>query len=290
MGFLAALPPIVPALAAAVVVAVLAALLTRGRGGRFRGFPGWATFWVVFAVLLVSLSRAPRWLGFLLLAGLMFATLRSYFFIAPVRPADRRAINASYVAIPLVLYPAFIGSTEMFLATVPVLLFLLAPLFVSMGKRSEGLLDSIGRTLLGVLFFIFCTAHLGLLAHHEPGLLEMWGVLVLGTELAQRLSGRFRPGEGSLRPTFGILLSVLVATGLGFVLGPMCGLSDEDGARAGALVAVAVSLGAVVSDALARDLDLRSSTARLGRGALLDRMIPPVYAAPVFYHYLNQFV
>ena len=43
-----------------------------------------------------------------------------------------------------------IGSTEMFLAAVPALLFLLAPLFVAIGPRSEGLLDSIGRTVLAV--------------------------------------------------------------------------------------------------------------------------------------------
>jgi predicted CDP-diglyceride synthetase/phosphatidate cytidylyltransferase len=290
MGVLDRLPTIVLALAATVTVAALAAFLTRRRGGRFRGLGGWFLFWVGFAILLVLASRTPHWVGFLLLAGLMFATLRAYFFLAPVRPADRRAIIASYIAIPLVLWATFAGSTEMFLATVPVLLFLLAPLFVSMGKRSEGLLDSIGRTLLGVLFFIFCTAHLGLLVQQRPGLVELWGVLVLGTELSQRLVGRFRPGEGRLRPSLGILASLLVAGVLGFMLGPTCGLSDEDGGRAGVLVALAVSFGAVVSDAVARDLELSSSNARLGRGAILDRMIPAVYAAPVFYHYLDHFV
>jgi len=281
------------ALIAAVVVALLASLLTGRRGGRFRGLSGWAFFWVGLAVLLACLEHARHWVSFPLLAALMFASLRAYFFVAPVRPADRRAIIASYVAIPLVLYPVFINSVSMFLATVPALLFLLAPLFVALGPRSRGLLDSIGRTLLGVIFFIFCTAHLGLLAQLAEvrhGILGLFGVLVLSAELVQRLLGRVRPGRGKTLPLLGVALSLLFVTAIGFWLGPVCGLSDDDGARAAFLVGLAVTAGAVVSDAVSDDLDISSSATRLGRGAFLDRAIPAVYAAPVFYHYLNHFV
>lgn len=281
------------ALAATVLVALLVSLLTGRRGGRFRGLYGWAFFWIGFAILLACLTHAKRWVSFPLLAALMFASLRAYFFVAPVRPADRRAIIASYIAIPLVLYPAYINSVDMFLATVPALLFLLAPLFVAVGPRSEGLLDSIGRTLLGVIFFIFCTAHLGLLAQLAEvrgGILSLFGVLVLSAELVQRLLGRFRPGERKTLPTLGVVLSLLLVTAIGFWLGPSCGLSDDDGARAAFLVGLAVTAGAIVSNAVAQDLVISSSAARLGRGAFLDRAIPAVYAAPVFYHYLNHFV
>ncbi len=298
------LEPVDRALAAMVFLALVVAMATGRRGGRFRGLTGWSLFWVGFAVLLACLSHAPRWLGFLLLMALMFASLRAYFFVAPVRPTDRHAILATYVAIPLVLYPVYIGSEEMFLATVPALLFLLAPLFVAMGPHSQGLLDSIGRTLLGVIFFIFCTAHLGLLANLEVplppgadigatspgGLPELFGVLVLAADLVQRLLGRFRAGEGKLLSALGLVLSLLLVTALGFWLGPVCGLEQEDGARAAFMVGLAVFAGAVVGDAVAQGLDLRSSAARLGRGAFLDRTIPAVYAAPVFYHYLNHFV
>lgn len=283
------IPEIDLALGLALLVSFLFAVLTGRRGGRFRGLPGWAGFWLGFSALLVCLSRAPRWASFPLLALLMFATLRAYFFLAPVRPADRWAIISSYVAIPLVLYPAYIGSNDMFLATVPVSLFLLMPLMLALGPRREGLLDAMGRTLLGVLLFIFCTAHLGLLAHEPTGLPELFAVLVLAAELVQRLIGRLRPGEGRLRASLGILASAVATAALGFRLGPLTGLTEEDGARAGVLVALAVTAGSIVIDAVAHELDPRSSTARLGRGAFLDRMIPAVYAAPVFYHYLSYF-
>ena len=48
------------ALATAVMFAVVVALAVRGRGGRFRGMPGWAAWSAVFATGLVALERLPR--------------------------------------------------------------------------------------------------------------------------------------------------------------------------------------------------------------------------------------
>ena len=50
-----------------------------------------------------------------------------------------------------------------------------------------------------------------------------------------------------------------------------------------------VTMGALVSDAVMRDLSPGSTGTRVGRWAFLDRAIPAVYAAPVFFHYLNHF-
>ena len=283
------IPAIDLALAAAVAIAGLIAVLSSRRGGRFRELPGWAGFWVVLAAVLVALSRLPPWASFPLLALVMFAALRTFFFIAPVRSRDRYAILAAYMVIPFSLWPAYLGSRDMFLAMVPVTLFLLIPVFLA-GSDEDGLLDSMGRTLLGVLLFVFCLAHLGLLVHQQPrGVLELFGVLVLAAELPQRLAGRYRRGKGWLRPTSGLALSFLMTVGLGWWLGPWCGLGDDDAARAGILVCVAVTLGALVSAAVARDLELHRPASRMGRGALLNRMVPAIYAAPVYFHYLNFF-
>jgi predicted CDP-diglyceride synthetase/phosphatidate cytidylyltransferase len=287
---LQAIPLIDRALAVAVALAGLVALTYRRRGGRFREFPGWSGFWLVFSVLLVALSRLSPWISFALLAMWMFASLRAYFFVAPVRRGDRYAVLATYLAIPFALWPAFLGSNATFLATVPVSLFLIIPFFLAVGQPEEGLLDSMGRTLLGVLFFVFCVAHLGLLVHEEPpGLLELFGVLVLAADLPQRVAGRFRETAGWFRPTAGILVSIVLTVAVGFWAGPWCGLVEEDAGRAGALVAIAVTLGALVSRAVTHDLSQSSASTRLGRAAFLNRMVPAVYAAPVYFHYLNHF-
>jgi predicted CDP-diglyceride synthetase/phosphatidate cytidylyltransferase len=54
-------------------------------------------------------------------------------------------------------------------------------------------------------------------------------------------------------------------------------------------VFVAVTMGALVNEAVSEDLSLTSPSARRGRGALLDRIVPAAYAAPVYFHYLNYF-
>jgi len=278
------------ALAGALTVISVVAFLTRRRGGRFRALPGWAGLWWVMATVLVLLSRSSRWIAFPLLAFMMFGSLRAYFSVAPVRPRDRYAILVSYLAIPLILWPAFIGAVNLFQAVVPVVLFLIVPVFLVYGTSERGLLGSMGRMLLGVIFFVFCIGHLALFAgssHH--GLLELFGVLVLASELPQRLAGRPHPGTPWFRPLTGIIIGMFLATGLGYMLAPLAGMADNDGARAGFLVSVAVTLGALVSEAVATDLNLTSSAAVIGRGATMTRMVPAVYAAPVFFHYVTNF-
>ena len=279
-------PPIDWMLAAALALSGLLALFTRRRGGHFRALPGWVGFWAVFAGILVSLSHLPAWASLTMLGLLMFAGLRAYFFVAPVRPRDRHAMLAAYLAIPVSLYPGFTGSEATFLAVVPVGLFMLFPVLLSIGSSHEGLLESVGRILLGVLLFVFCAAHLGLLVRWDrPGLLALFGVLVIAAELPARLTGR----AGRARSATGILAGMALAATIGFWAGSWCGLGEEDGARVGLLVAIAATLGAMVSRAVMRDLSPAPSTGRTGRWAFLDRAIPAVYAAPVFFHYLNLF-
>ncbi|HXV76718.1 MAG TPA: hypothetical protein VD788_10405 [Candidatus Polarisedimenticolaceae bacterium] len=289
--FLADIPPLDVALVVAVGTVGLVSLESRRRGGRFRELPGWAGFWAFAAVLLISLTHAPTYLSLPLLAAVMFVALRTYFFLAPVRPRDRYAILASYLSIPFALWPVYLSNEVLFLVVVPVTLFLVVPVFLAIGHPEQRMLDSMGRTLLGVLLFVFCLAHLGLLADHETGeLLELFGILVLAAELPQRVAGRFRTGSGWwIKPTIGVPLSLVLAAGLGWLLGPWSGLDPADAARAGALVSVAVTMGAVVNEAVSEDLALTAPSARRGRGALLNRIMPAAYAAPVYFHYVNYF-
>ncbi len=277
------------ALGSAVVVAIVAAIAVRGRGGRWRGVPGWAAWSAFFAAVLVALVRFPAWVSAPLLAALMFLALRAYFFLAPMRPEDRFAIVISYFAIPLVLWPTYLATQATFLATVPVLLFLVPPLVLALAPTREGLLDAMGRTILGVMVFMYCTAHLGLIARLHSDTVTLFGTLVIATEAVERVIGRFEPGQSRPRQVATVLIGTVVAGAIGFLLGPGCGLVEEDGARAGLLTGLAVSCGAFVWHKVAIDLEIRSSTSRLGRGGILDRAIPAVYAAPVFYHYLAHF-
>ncbi len=286
-GWPGQLPAIDWGLGAALSIAFIVALVTRRRGGRFRGLLGWAGVLLFFAAVLVRLAKLPAWFSLTLLGLLMYAGLRTYFFVVPVRARDRYAILAAYLAIPVALWPGYAASDDVFLATVPIVLFLLFPLLLAVGQAQEGMLDSLGRLFIGVLLFVFCAAHLGLLARSPRA--ELFGVFVLAAELPQRLAGRPGSGGGWARSAAGIGAGAVLAIALGFWLGPLCGLVAADAARAGLLVVAGVTMGGVVTAAMLRDLTL-SAQARHGRASFLDRVVPPIYAAPFFFHYLNHFV
>ena len=282
------IPTLVTALVASLMVITPYALLMGRRGGRYRALPGWVGAWAQFAVLLVVLSRISKAISFPLLGAVMFVALKQFFFLTPLRPQDRWAILATYIAVPLALWPAWTGSFDLLSAATGIGLFLLIPVLLSVVPHQPGLLDSLGRVLLGVIVFVFCGAHLGLMTHQAPGRLELFGIVGLFADLPQRLTGRIRPGEERARPLLGLAVSVALASGLGAIFGPKAGTTTLQGGIAGALAALAIAGGSLVSDAVARDLSRTASDAMLGRAAFVDRTLPALYAAPVFYHFLQN--
>jgi phosphatidate cytidylyltransferase len=283
--------PVVPKLvvifvAALVVVAPFAVLAGR-RGGRYRALPGWIAAWAQFAVLIVALSRLAPMISFPFLGLVMFVALKQYFTLTPLRPQDRWAILIAYLSIPLALWPTWAGSFGLLSAATVIGLFLLIPVLLSVVPRQPGLLDALGRLLLGVLVFVFCAAHFGLMTRLPAGSLELFGVTALLADLPQRLTGRIRPGDERVRPFVGVVASVAIASATGALLAPLAATAPLHGGVAGALVALAMAGGSLVSDAVAQDLLRTQSDAMLGRAAFLDRTLPAIYAAPIFYHYLR---
>lgn len=268
------------------LVAPLAVFAGR-RGGRFRGLPGWMWAWTQFAVLIVALSRVTPGISFTLLGIVMFVALKQYYFLTPLRPQDRWAIFLSYLSVPLALWPAWAGSFTLLSGATVVGLFLLIPVLLSVSPRQPGLLDALGRVLLGEFVFVFCAAHFGLMTQLPDGCLELFAIVALVADLFQRLIGRMRPGGERVRPTLGLAVSAGAAAAAGAALAGDVGLAWVHGAAAGALAALGTAAGALVCDAIAQDLERTPSDARVGRAAFLDRTLPVIYAVPAYYHYLR---
>lgn len=279
-------PSVTVTLAAALLVAVLVSYAVGRRGGHFRSLPGWAVFWAFFAPLLVLLSRTPRSVSLPVLGVFMFFGLREFFFVAPLRPRDRWALLLAYLSIPLVLWPELRGAWSVVLVMTPLVLFLVLPILLVAGRPQGGTFEATGRLFVGLLAFVFCGAHLGIAAGElGRGEIELFGILVLAAELPQRLAGRVRPAEGMLRPLAGVVAGVAMAAATGAVAGRLAGLSAAQGIVAGVLVAAGAAGGAFLAEASAQDLSLGAPTSRVGRGALLDRTFPAMFAAPLFVHY-----
>ena len=282
-----AIPKLVVIFAAALLILAPFAVLAGRRGGRYRALPGWIAAWSQFAVLIVALSRLTPTISFPLLGLVMFVALKQYFTLTPLRPQDRWAVLVAYISIPLALWPTWAGSFGLLSAATVIGLFLLIPVLLSIVPRQPGLLDALGRVMLGVLVFVFCAAHFGLMTNLPEGSLELFGITALLADLPQRLTGRIRPGGERVRPFLGVVASVAAAAVVGATLAPLAGTASRHGGVAGGRVALAMAGGSLVSDAVAQDLLRTQSDAVLGRAAFLDRTLPAIYAAPVFYHYLR---
>jgi phosphatidate cytidylyltransferase len=282
-----AIPKLVWILAATLAILAPFAVLAGRRGGRYRLLPGWIAAWTWLAILIVALSRLSPVISFPLLGLVMFLGLKQYFTLTPLRSQDRFAILAAYVSIPMALWPTWAGSFGLLSAATVIGLFLLIPVLLSIVPRQPGLLDALGRVLLGVVIFVFCAAHFGLMTRLPSGSLELFGVTALLADLPQRLTGRIRPGGERVRPFIGVVLSVLLAAAVAAAIAPLAATAPLHGGVAGALVALSMAGGSLVSDAVAQDLMRTQSDAVLGRAAFLDRALPALYAAPIFYHYLR---
>ncbi len=273
-------------LASALLAAAVVAFAVARRGGRFRGFPGWSGFHAFFVPLLVLLARADRRISLTVLGLCMFVGLREFFFLAPLRPKDRWALLFAYLSIPIVLRPQLHRPASVFLVGAPLVLFLCLPALLAVGAPQGGTLEAIGRLFTGLLAFVYCAGHLGLMAGQDAGgAIQLFGLLVLVAELPQRLAGRVRTGEGVLRAWAGIAIGAALAAWAGALAAPMAGFASRRGAVLGLLVAAGTAAGAFVAEAAAQELSLGAPAARVGRGALLDRTMPALFAAPLFFHF-----
>lgn len=278
------------ALGAGIGVAGVIALAAGGRGGHYRALPSWAGFWVLFGIVLAALDAMVRWVGVVLLALQMFASLRAYFLVAPVRPKDRYAMLAVYLAIPIALWAAWSGSGAVFFRYIPLAMVLVVPWMLSLGPGNAGLLDSIGRVMLGAAVFVYCGAHLALipsLAPDRAGVLSWFGLMVVAVELCVRVAGRWGETDVKARVVAGAILGGALACVVGAAFAPALDVSPTAGAIVGGAVALAVLAGSVVTGAVADDLEIDATSSRFGRGAFLDRVVPAVFAAPPFYHALD---
>jgi phosphatidate cytidylyltransferase len=265
-----------------LLAAAIVALALAPRGGRLRALPGWVGFWAVLTAVLAVLTRVPHAAAVTVIGILMFLALREYFFLVPLRAQDRFAILAAYLSIPIALLPELSERLAPLRYVIPAGLVAGFPVLLAVRSRGAGWFES-----LGIVVFLVAASHLSQVVNAlSPGRVALFAMLALAGELPQRITGRFRPGEGVLRPLAGLLAGAAAAALVGVFAGPLYGVPLRGGAIVGVLVALGTAAGALVAGAVAQDLDLQGPSARHGRGAVLDRAFPAAYAAPLFVHSL----
>lgn len=260
------------------------------------------SWWWMITVFTIAILTTPV-VSTIFLGFVSFLALKEYFSLIPTRRVDRTVLLLAYLAIPAQFAFAHNGLYGLAMVFIPVWMFLWLPARITLKGETEGFLRAVGTLSWGLMICVFSLSHTALLlkfgANHGlgAGALLFLVALTQFNDVAQftcgKLFGRHKiipkvspkkTWEGFLG---GLVLSTLAAAAFGPDLTPM---DWRWSALAGFIVAVAGYLGDVTISAMKRDLHVKDASSLIpGHGGILDRVDSLIYAAPVFFHFLNFF-
>jgi phosphatidate cytidylyltransferase len=260
------------------------------------------SWWWMITVFAIAIL-VDRVVSTVFLAFISFLALKEYLSLIPTRRVDRSILLWAYLAIPVQFYFAHIGRFGLFMTFIPVWMFLFLAARITLGGHTEGFLRAVGLLSWGLMIAVFSLSHTALLLSfgvvhgHGAGALLFLVALTQFNDVAQFTLGRIfgtRPIVPAVSPNKtwegfvgGMIATALVAMVAGPYLTPMPMLWS---AAAGLLIAASGFLGDVTISAFKRDVGVKDASHLIpGHGGILDRVDSLIYAAPVFFHFLNFF-
>ena len=263
------------------------------------------SWWFMITVFTIAILT-NRVVSTVFLGFMAFLALKEYLSLIRVRRVDRQILLIAYLTIPVQFYFAHMYSYGLFLTFIPVWMFLIIPMTMTLVGKTEGFLNAVGTVSWGMMITVFALSHTAMLLASGPnagpaggaGLLLFlvaltqfndvaqftWGKLFGNRKILPKVSPK-KTWEGFLG---GLATSMVVAALVGPYLTP---LDSFWSAAAGGMIAIAGFLGDVTISAFKRDLGVKDSGGLIpGHGGILDRVDSLTYAAPVFYHAIHFFV
>ena len=259
--------------------------------------------WWVMAGLFVSALALNNTCALAFFGFVSFLALKEYLSLIATRRADRRVLFWAYLAIPLQYYWIGIGWYGMFIAFIPVFVFLALPMRMVTIGATEGYLNAIGTIQWGLMVTVFSLSHIPyLLALPErgnpvaggAGLVFYLVFLTQFNDVAQFCWGKTF-GRHKVLPTVspnktyeGLIGGIATTTLLAVVLAPhLTPLLRYEAFSAGLMIGLGGFLGDAAIAAFKRDLGIKDSGSILpGHGGILDRVNSLTYTGPLFFHYV----
>jgi phosphatidate cytidylyltransferase len=260
------------------------------------------SWWWMITVFTIAVLTT-RVVSTIFLGFVSFLALKEYLSLVPTRRVDRGILLLAYVAIPVQFYLAHIGSFGLFMAFIPVWMFLILAASITLAGHTEGFLRAVGTLSWGLMITVFSLSHTAMLLSfgtklgHAAGPLLFLVALTQFNDVAQftwgKLFGRHKiiPKVSPKKTWEGFLGGLVTTTCAAALVGPyLTPMTMAISAAAGAMIAGAGFLGDVTISACKRDLGVKDSSNLIpGHGGILDRVDSLIYSAPVFYHFLHYF-
>lgn len=260
------------------------------------------TWWGLAAVLLSAILLQGQWVA-ILWAIISFLAFREYVSLIPLRQADRPALWACFLSIPLQYYWVATQWYGMFIIFIPVYMLLILPLLLMSGGQTQGFLHAAGRLHWGLMITIFSVSHAAFL-QQLPTDPNMGAALLLCllfftafNDIAQYIWGKSF-GRHKITPSIspnktweGFLGGVATTTALMMCFAPyLTPLTYLEAFAAGLIISVGGFFGDLSISAIKRDVGIKDSGNALpGHGGILDRLDSLMFTAPLFFHFVRYF-
>lgn len=280
------------------------------------------TWWWMCAIFLLALST-NRIVSFAFLGFLCFAALREYFSLIPMKETsegktlsfkDRPSIFLSYIAIPFVIYLAYIKWYELFIIFIPVYIFLTIPIIFVLQNRTEGVLKSLGIIAIGLMFFVHNLGHCLFMINMGSivlvycfalteirDLISFWigkGFSLLAEKtkivfISKILDLKIAEDVSPKKTWVTGIISAFIISGISLIFVPYMPqmpfgkISKEFSALVGFAIGIAGMFGDLVFSAVKRDIGVKDSGNILpGHGGIIDRVDSLVFTIPLTFHLL----
>ena len=255
--------------------------------------------WWAMVVLFTLSLLAGGWAVILLFAVASFAALREFYTYATRNRADHLSLAlAFYVILPAqFLFVAF-DFTRLFLAFIPIYVFLILPVVSVLRGSTDRFLGRVAEMQWGLMIAVFCLSHIPALVWLAPPGESARGVLLIAFlfmvvqsgDLVDffigRRFGRRRIVQGLSPKTWEGALSGLAMAGLlGGVLFWITPFDPLTAMAMAMLASLCGQAGNLVLRAIKRDRGLRDWSHLIpGQGGFLDQLDSVIFAAPAFFH------
>lgn len=254
-------------------------------------------FYIVLS-LFIGLYQRNLFFGYF--GFVMFLGLKEYFSLIEIRKSDRFLIFFLYLSIPIQMYLVDIEWYDLFIIFVPVYVFFLVAIVLTLQQKVEGILKTSGMIFWGVMICIYGVGHIGYLYNFHLSEVGATGreliifllILTEGNDIFQYICGKSF-GKKKIIPL--VSPNKTWAGFLGGIFSTLC-VSIILGSHLfyfpilylvifGLEISIFGFLGDVAISAIKRDLGIKDTSHLIkGHGGILDRIDSLIFVAPLFFH------
>lgn len=261
--------------------------------------------WWFIAIGVAIVVTAPPIFGTILIGYTSFVALREILSISRLREADRTAMFAAYLAVPVQYYLAYNNFYPQFLYFIPLIMFIGLPVILVMTGKTDRIGNSMSLIPSMLMLTVFMLSHIVLLYHMRvenfsvgPGGLIIFLIMLTSfNDVFQFTWGKLL-GNKKIVPQIspnktwaGFIGGVITTAFLGYFIRFLTPMDGLESFIAGLTIGVMGFVGDLIISAIKRDLRLKDTDDLIpGHGGALDRLDSIIITTPAYYHLLRYFI